>query len=58
MLAPDVSPDGWDIENKDLLVNDPDDKIVSARYLFDSFCAVLADIKRTDILKKHTETYE
>lgn len=52
------SPDGWDFENKDLWVNDPDDKIVSARYLFDRFCEVLTNIERSDVLKEHAESYE
>ncbi len=50
------SPDGWDIENKDLWVNDPEDEIVSARYLFDRFHEVLTNIDRVDILEEHGST--
>lgn len=52
------SPDGWDFENKDLLIGDPDDNFLSARKLLQQYDNVMGNIKREDVLKHHEETYK
>jgi hypothetical protein len=53
------SPAGWDLENRDLLVNDPEDLTgISARGLIDEFDRVLASIAAKDILAPHEAAYE
>ncbi|MEI2769495.1 MAG: hypothetical protein V9G98_01710 [Candidatus Competibacter sp.] len=48
------SPSGWDFNNSDLLINDPDDdKNVSARQILAEFDRVFCSISRSDVLSSH-----
>lgn len=49
------SPDGWDFENKDLLVGDPENPI-SAKLLLKEYYNVLTSLKTEDIFKKHEDS--
>lgn len=52
------SPSGWDMKNRDLLVNDPeDDKNISARWLLSEFDRVFCKISRADVLAPHETSY-
>ena len=51
------SPDGWDFENRDLLIGDPDD-IVSARCLLQMYDDVISSLKRKDVIKQHSDSYQ
>ncbi len=51
------SPAGWDVENRDLLVNDPDDPEVSARRLFNDFDETFLSLRKADILARHEDSY-
>ena len=51
------SPSGWDIVHKDLLVNDPTDKPVSARALIERYDLIISSLTVKDVLKKHSESY-
>jgi hypothetical protein len=52
------SPTGWDVENKDLLVNDPEAQPdISARQLLSQFDQVFSTIKKDDILAHHEDSY-
>jgi len=50
------SPDGWNIEGKDLLIGDPDD-FLSARNLLQKYDEVMSSLKREDVIKCHEESY-
>ncbi|MEZ4777620.1 MAG: hypothetical protein R3D00_30880 [Bacteroidia bacterium] len=50
------SPDGWDYENKDLLIGDPYDYI-SARKLLQKYDEIMTNLKPSDVLKRHEESY-
>ena len=52
------SPSGWDVENKDLLVNDPEGHAVSARNLINDFDQTFCSIRKSDILARHEDTYK
>jgi hypothetical protein len=53
------SPAGWDLENRDLLVNDPEDSSsIHARWLINEFDRVLASIGSKDVLAPHEAAYE
>jgi hypothetical protein len=50
------SPAGWDIANRDLLVNDPEDsQDISARRIMSEFDRVFSSITESDILAHHTK---
>ena len=48
---------GWDVPNRDLLVNAPESAIVSARFILNEFDRVISSIKRDDVLAHHKESY-
>jgi hypothetical protein len=52
------SPSGWDVENKDLLVNDPEGHTVSARNLLNDFDDTFCSIRKADILARHEDAYK
>jgi len=52
------SPSGWDVKNRDLLVNDPEGKTVSARKLISDFDDTFCSIDKTDILMSHVDSYK
>lgn len=48
------SPAGWDVENRDLLVNDPEESPdISARWLLSEFDRVFSAITKSDVLGQH-----
>jgi len=49
------SPDGWDLENKDLLIGSPENP-KSARYLLRLYDETLCSLKPDDIIKHHQES--
>ena len=52
------SPAGWDIENRDLLVNDPEERPdISARWMLSEFDRVFSSITESDVLAHHTNAY-
>jgi hypothetical protein len=52
------SPSGWDVANRDLLVNDPEDeKDVSARFILTEFDRLFSSIQRSDVLAAHEQSY-
>lgn len=52
------SPTGWDIENRDLLVNDPEESPdISARWMLSEFDRVFSSITKTDVLAHHEKAY-
>jgi hypothetical protein len=52
------SPAGWDIENRDLLVNDPEESPnVSARWMLSEFDRVFSSITKSDVLAHHEKAY-
>jgi hypothetical protein len=52
------SPAGWDIENHDLLVNDPTESPdISARWILSEFDRVFSSIAKSDVLSHHEKTY-
>ncbi len=50
------SPDGWDIESKDLLVGKPENP-VSARFILDMYDKVIRSLTPQDVLKRHEDSY-
>jgi hypothetical protein len=53
------SPAGWDIANRDLLVNDPEDRQdISARWIMSEFDRVFSSITEHDVVAHHTRAYE
>ena len=52
------SPSGWDVENRDLLVNDPEEgPNISARWMLSEFDRVFSSITKSDVLAHHEEAY-
>ncbi len=52
------SPTGWDAENRDLLVNDPEQSPnISARWLLSEFDRVFSSITNTDVVAHHGHAY-
>jgi hypothetical protein len=51
------SPSGWDVSNRDLLVNDPLAPDVSARFVLKEFGRVFSSITKDDVLGSHEESY-
>ncbi len=52
------SPAGWDIQNRDLLVNDPEESPnVSARWMLSEFDRVFSSIRKSDVLSHHEKAY-
>lgn len=52
------SPTRWDIENRDLLVNDPEESPdISARWMLSEFDRVFSSITKTDVLAHHEKAY-
>ena len=52
------SPAGWDVENRDLLVNDPEESPdISARWMLSEFDRVFSCITKSDVLAHHAATY-
>ena len=51
------SPSGWDIANRDLLVNEPESTNVSARFLIQEFDRVFSSITKDDVLGRHEESF-
>lgn len=50
------SPDGWDIENKDLLIGSPENP-KSARHLIELYDKTLCSLNPEDVIKHHQESY-
>ncbi len=52
------SPTGWDVANRDLLVNDPEGaQAVSARFILTEFDRVFSTITKDDVVGRHEESY-
>ena len=52
------SPSGWDYSNRDLLVNDPEEReSISARRLHAHFDRVFFSISRADVIAHHSASY-
>ncbi|MGA8599428.1 MAG: hypothetical protein WB676_32305 [Bryobacteraceae bacterium] len=52
------SPAGWDVENRDLFVNDPEEvPVISARWMLSEFDRVFSSITESDVLARHEEAY-
>ncbi len=52
------SPSGWDYGNRDLLVNDPEEReSITARGLLAHFDQVFSSISRADVISHHSESY-
>lgn len=52
------SPSGWDVANRDLLVNDPESTPdVSARFVLLEFERVFSSITKEDVLARHEDSY-
>jgi len=52
------SPSGWDVANRDLLVNDPESTPdVSARFILAEFNRVFSSITKDDVVGRHEESY-
>lgn len=52
------SPAGWDVENRDLFVNDPEEvPVISARWMLSEFDRVFSSITKSDVLARHEEAY-
>lgn len=52
------SPAGWDVANRDLLVNDPtDEQDISARSILAEFDRVFSSMTKHDVLARHEESY-
>jgi hypothetical protein len=53
------SPSGWDVENRDLLMNDPDESPdISARALLSEFDRLFSSIVQSDVLARHEDAYD
>ena len=50
------SPDGWDVESKDLLVGSPENS-KSARQLIQLYDITLCSLTASDVIKRHEESY-
>lgn len=51
------SPDGWDIDKKDLLIGDPENS-KSARQLIEQYDKTLCSLQPNDIIKRHEDVYK
>ncbi len=51
------SPDGWDIDRKDILIGDPESPM-SSRILLAKYDAVMSSLTKEQVLKHHEESYE
>lgn len=51
------SPAGWDPPNRDLLIGDPTSSMISVRSLLKQFEDTISSIARTDILRRHEDSY-
>lgn len=52
------SPAGWDIEHRDLLVNDPKESPdISARWVLSEFDRLFSSITKSDVLRRHEDAY-
>jgi hypothetical protein len=52
------SPTGWDVEKRDLLVNDPEESPdISARWILSEFDRVFSSVTQSDVLAHHEEGY-
>jgi len=51
------SPDGWDIEKKDLLIGDPEEPI-SGRLMLESYDEIMSSLTIKEVIKHHQESYE
>ena len=52
------SPTGWDVKNRDLLVNDPEESPdISARWILLEFDRVFSSITQSDVLAHHEKAY-
>jgi len=52
------SPAGWDVANRDLLVNDPEEaRDISARSILAEFDRVFSSMTKNDVLARHEESY-
>lgn len=49
--------DGWDIENKDLVIGDPENP-KSARELIELYDKTLCSLEPDDVIKRHQDSYE
>jgi hypothetical protein len=56
-VSSNCSPDGWDVENKDLLIGDPDGSLLSARVLLTEFQDTFALVSKDDVLNRHESIY-
>lgn len=57
-VTSDRSPAGWDVANRDLLVNDPEEtQDISARFILTEFERVFSSITKHDVLARHEEAY-
>ncbi|WP_352296475.1 hypothetical protein [Pseudoalteromonas sp. 20-MNA-CIBAN-0454] len=52
------SPSGWCVKDRDVLVNDPEENDVSARWILSEFHRVFSSITKADVLGHHEQTYE
>jgi hypothetical protein len=52
------SPAGWDVENRDLLVNDPEERPdIFARRMLSEFDRVFSSVTKSDVLAHHEAAY-
>lgn len=51
------SPAGWNLIDRDLYVNDPEEQVVSARSILAEFDHVFSAITKDDVLARHEESY-
>jgi|CXWL01.1.fsa_nt_gi hypothetical protein len=52
------SPAGWDVANRDLLVNDPEEtQDISARSILAEFDRVFSSMTKDDVLARHEQSY-
>jgi hypothetical protein len=56
-VTSDRSPSRVDVPNGDLLVNDPSEPDVSARFVLKEFGRVFSSITKDDVLGRHEESY-
>lgn len=53
------SPFGWEFNNRDLLVNDPEESPdISARWILSEFDRVFSSITTSDVRAPHTDAYD
>lgn len=52
----DRSPDGLDVDNKDLLIGDPESP-VSARALINTYNQTMTSLTKNDVVGHHSESY-